>query len=275
MRGIDLAGSAALLAVLILIVFLSPNLSTYVALITVSKEASEKRRALSEQEKTRVAAMLHSVKRLAIEDDNLRKCIEREAKSRARIDPRGTGGRYQANELDSLSCPRMGIRSLRGIAKLADLRHLVLFENEIRDLRPLSTLQNLETLDLSDNRIVDISPLVGLPALAHLTLTDNPTIDVMPLARMTSLKDVSLPDLSNAYCADIEHLQSLEHIKRASSLGGIHCRGRMTRKLARILEKEPSEWSRKEEEQYLYYKINRSKQSVFESKEKTAGPRGK
>lgn len=259
MKKIDKIGNAALLLVIILIFYLTPNFGNYLSLLQFTHEESQARNAIQEQEKQRVSVMLNSVESLAIKDPNLKACVVTEASFRARINPGSTGGRAVVSELDILRCPGMQVRTLDGIEGMSSLRTLVLDRNDIRELQPLSGLAKLESLDLMDNQVVDVSPLTALPKLKSLNLRGNVLIDITQLTALKGLQRLVMPDLYNAYCADVEYIQTFEHIRKSTAIGRLYCQGRMTRELARILAKDRAAWTRKEEMQVLVHRINERK----------------
>jgi len=266
MKRINIIGNIMLFVVVALIIYLSPNFINYISLFNIQRQETNIRNAYLEQQNERVSVMQRSVAHLGIKDKKLLACIEKEAEERAGIDPRSTGGRYSASELDILTCPGLGIRSLDGLEGMSKLRSIILFRNEIRDLNPLSNLHALERLDISYNKVVDISPLTNLHKLTRLNLNGNSVTNVRLLGEMPNLTSLGLPDLQGILCADLEYLQSFSHISHNSNFHVIHCRGRKEPKIAEILAKDRSEWTPQEEEAYLYYKINERKKKLYPRK---------
>lgn len=265
MKRIDKAGNIALLSVVVLIVYLSPNFSNYLALIDLARQASAEHEAQAEKVNKRVEVMLRTVDDIGLKDNALLACVKNEAKLRASVDPRSSGGQYTVSELTRLHCSGLGIRNLDGLERMPALKNLSLFSNEIKDVRPIEQLKQLEHIDLSDNRVTDISPLATLPRLQHLNLTGNNVIDIMPLGKMSQLISLSMPNMDGIFCADIKQLQRYPHIRRTTSFNRINCQGRIPRDLAKILEKSPSTWTREEEEAYLYYKIDKKKGELYQN----------
>ncbi|MEL6321826.1 MAG: leucine-rich repeat domain-containing protein, partial [Cyanobacteria bacterium J06626_14] len=81
-----------------------------------------------------------------IHDNNLAEAIARTGKS-------------DVGEIQELNARRLGIRSLKGIEQLSNLRKLHLGHNKIGDIAPLCSLEKLTGLFLEKNNIDDISPL--------------------------------------------------------------------------------------------------------------------
>jgi hypothetical protein len=263
MKRIDIIGNVALFSVIALIIYLSQNFSNYISLLRLHERDTHIQDAYVEQKKERISTMQRSVNSLKIKDEKLRACIENQSTDLASVDPRSTGGRYVASELDTLTCPGLGIRSLDGLEGMTKLKSLILFRNEIVDLKPLSNLYALERLDVSGNRINDISPIANLPKLTDLYLSGNRISNVRPLGKMTSLTRLALPDLQGILCSDLEYLRTVPHISRNSDLYVYNCQGRKDPKIDQILAKDRSEWTHQEEEAYLYYKINERKKRLY------------
>ena len=60
------------------------------------------------------------------------------------------------------------------LARLKNVKHLSIRENELTDLSFTQAMGALETIDFSDNYVTDVSPLAGLQNLKQVTGTDNP-----------------------------------------------------------------------------------------------------
>ena len=112
---------------------------------------------------------------------------------------RGAVGRVTGDILDSdllglihLFADNQSIANLEGIQHCADLKSLILFNNQIVDIIPLSELVNLTSLILDNNQIVDIISLSGLINLRTLSLNDNQIVDISALSSLISLRTLSL-----------------------------------------------------------------------------------
>ena len=145
-------------------------------------------------------------------------------------------GRFTPEALSSLTelkARRKGIRSLRGveylpnlrvldllwnrrltdvtpITNLTNLRSLNLGDNQIIDITPLATLNNLETLWLWGNQIADVTPITNLTNLQYLHLQYNQIIDVTPLTNLTNLQWITL---DSNQIADINSLVNLANLR--------------------------------------------------------------
>lgn len=97
------------------------------------------------------------------------------------------------------------------IAKLVNLKRLVLDINYISDLTPLSDLTNLEELYMTDNEIQDITPLSGLTNLKKLDLIANNIKDITPLKDLVNLEYLVL---GTNHISDISPLANLTNLKK-------------------------------------------------------------
>jgi Leucine-rich repeat (LRR) protein len=266
MKQINTIGNVALILVIAIIIFLLPDFSGYLSLLNQQNQEAHIQDAYVEQKQERISTMKRSVEDLNIKDSSLRGCIENQARDRASVDPRSTGGRYIASELDTLTCPGLGIKKLDGLEGMTQLKSLSLFHNEITDLEPLSKLHKLEQLDVSDNRISDISPLVNLPNLTDLNLGGNKINEIRILGEIPKLTNLILPDLQSILCADLDYLKTLPFLSRNNNLYVYNCKGRMGPRMRQILTKDRSEWTLQEEEEYLLYELNEWKKKRYKSK---------
>ena len=98
-----------------------------------------------------------------------------------------SGLEYAVN-LYSLLLGKHGVRDLRPIANLTNLRFLGFGPGPISDLTPLAGLVNLETLGIERNQIINVSPLANLINLRILKLARNQIEDFSPLAGLVNLE---------------------------------------------------------------------------------------
>ncbi len=117
-----------------------------------------------------------------------------------------------------VECDDESIVDLAPLAKLTQLKTLVLDDSEVTDLRPLARLTkltelnlewaplfalkplaeltNLESLDLGHTRVFDVAALAGLAKLDTLILRGTQVSDLGPLAHLTQLYKLDLSDTS-------------------------------------------------------------------------------
>jgi internalin A len=118
------------------------------------------------------------------------------------------------SSLTRLDAANLGIRRLRGIEQLSELRWLDLSRNpllgiaelgsntklirlslahtEASTLTGLAGLPYLEDLDLSSSRVVSLDAVAGLPSLRSLDLGQCEVKRLDPLARLTKLQSLTL-----------------------------------------------------------------------------------
>ena len=139
--------------------------------------------------------------------------------------------------LDAISQPNQIITMLvRGdaqydwsaLARLKQLRSLVLASTQLQDISVLAGLSNLRWLDLSGTQVQDISALAGLSNLRTLLLNDTQVQDISALAGLSNLSSLSLNDtqvqdisalagLSDLFSLDIRNTQ----VRDISVLAGL------------------------------------------------------
>ena len=129
---------------------------------------------------------------------------------------------------------RGGVRTLRDIPKMKNLRTLALCNQEIQDISPLAGCA-LERLALHGNQISDLSALGSCSLLLELFISGNPVSDLSPLegcpnlwklnAGGTPLKTVdSLSGCSGLYalylhdCGELTDLTGLEDLSGLTAL---------------------------------------------------------
>jgi hypothetical protein len=110
----------------------------------------------------------------------------------------GLNGLDALSQLESLKLVAWGIRDLKPLVGLTNLRNLILEisdSGEISNLGVLAELPNLEELHLKFSRCADhdLSPLGNVHGLKGLTIRSCPTpIDLSPLVNMLGLESISL-----------------------------------------------------------------------------------
>ncbi len=109
--------------------------------------------------------------------------------------------------------PRSTNLDLRPLAKLTNLRRIVVSGNGITDISPLANLQGLTRLSLDRNNIDDLSPLMGLVNLKEMDISRNPITDLSPLANLKELEDLGFgqgpPRPINLDLSPLAHLTNL------------------------------------------------------------------
>ncbi len=116
--------------------------------------------------------------------------------------------------LTRLDAANLGIRRLRGIEQLSELRWLDLSRNPLVDVAELGAntklirlnlaqtgmatvtalagLPDLEDLDLHDSRVLSLDAVAALPSLRCLDLARCSVLQLDPLARLTKLETLTL-----------------------------------------------------------------------------------
>lgn len=82
------------------------------------------------------------------------------------------------------------------LARLPNVRLLLLFRTQVSDLGVLAKLPRLEELNLAGCPVVDLSPLAGCRRLRSLTLSHTRVHDLGPLAGLTGLQTLSIEGTS-------------------------------------------------------------------------------
>lgn len=83
-----------------------------------------------------------------------------------------------------------GIRSLKDVSRLKNLRSLSIALQNITDVTPLCELSKLEHIELKHNPIEDVSPLGKLPAMHELYLYDTRVSDLRTLSECPRLENL-------------------------------------------------------------------------------------
>jgi internalin A len=82
------------------------------------------------------------------------------------------------------------ITLLPNLARLSNLRVLVLNNNPIQDLSPLARLGQLQKLSCDSTQVSDLAPLAGLTNLQELSCDSTQVSDLAPLAGLTNLQEL-------------------------------------------------------------------------------------
>jgi len=106
-----------------------------------------------------------------------------------------------------------GIRSLKDLAKLTNLRNLNIALQDISDISVLSGLAELSYVDLRHNPIGDVSPLAALSGLRELCVYDTYVSDLSALAACTLLENI---DAGNARITSITAFTGIRSLMRLS-----------------------------------------------------------
>lgn len=85
-----------------------------------------------------------------------------------------------------------GIRTLKDVRFMPNLREICLGAQQITDISPVSRLAGLEVLELKGNSILDISSLANVPTLVSLGLNGSPVRDLSPLQNCPKLELIDL-----------------------------------------------------------------------------------
>ncbi len=112
-----------------------------------------------------------------IADEPLRNCVEQTIKD---------GRITRAAELRRLNCSSAGIANLAGLERFHALEEINLPGNQLTQVPELARLSQLRILILRDNDLVSAAPLLSLLQLERLDLSENPNLpctDLPQLAR--------------------------------------------------------------------------------------------
>ena len=101
------------------------------------------------------------------------------------------------------------ITDISALAKLTNLRKLILYGGDISDISPLTGLTQLRSINIRHNAVKDISPLAKLIDLESVILHHNEIIDISPLRMLTKLQ---LLHLTANKISDISVLRSLTNL---------------------------------------------------------------
>jgi serine/threonine protein kinase len=105
-----------------------------------------------------------------------------------------------------------GIRSLKDIGRLKNLRTLNIVLQNITDLTPLKDLNRLETIELKHNPVVEVSALQNLLALKRIQLFDTRVKDLSALSDCPRLDNVAVG------MTDIKSMDAFTGLKRLCCL---------------------------------------------------------
>ncbi len=121
-----------------------------------------------------------------MKDGQLRDCLDQTIKDKAITQP---------NQLKRLACTHAGIQSLKGIEVFSQLEALNLNDNQLTGITPLARLGQLKQVLLKGNRLKDAAALLNLLKLESLDIRDNPHLscDDLNQLRTISSAQLSLP----------------------------------------------------------------------------------
>jgi Leucine-rich repeat (LRR) protein len=106
---------------------------------------------------------------------NAKVAVERAIRGAAKK-PKGELTKADLEQVEGFVVIFNQITDVSPLARLTNLKLLVLTSNKITDVTALGGLTQLRTLNLAGNQIKDVSPLAGLEQLKHLDLRKNPTL---------------------------------------------------------------------------------------------------
>ena len=120
-----------------------------------------------------------------------------------------TGIEYATN-LEKLTIKHAyNISDIKPLAKLYNLKSLVINNSSISDISPLSKLTQLRELNLYEGYVSDISPLKNLTQLNTLVLVANPISDFSPLTDLSELESLSIHRTGLSDLTPLAHLEKL------------------------------------------------------------------
>jgi tRNA A-37 threonylcarbamoyl transferase component Bud32 len=105
-----------------------------------------------------------------------------------------------------------GMRSLRDLTMLKNLRRLDIALEDVGDLAPLGELLSLEQVSLKHNPIADASPLASLPALRGLSLFDTHVSDLSALSSCPMLESLDVGKTRITSMAAFAGIESLRYL---------------------------------------------------------------
>lgn len=113
--------------------------------------------------------------------------------------------------LDTLTFTNAGVKSIKGIGLLTNLKELNLSGNIIADLIPLKSLYNLEKLNLSNNNINNIDALAVLTGIKDLNISYNNISNIDALKYLYRLEILNLD--GNGKLDDVTDLEYVSTLK--------------------------------------------------------------
>lgn len=262
LKNVKLSRTFSIVVIIIAIsVFLLPSLSLKLRMLLAVQQEERVIEAYQKKQADRINSVEQSIEALGIRDNQLKTCINTKAMELARIHPDNFGGIDSVRELETLRCPRRGIRDISALEKISGLQSLHLEGNDITNISALANLRELKELNLEDNSVFDISPLANLTKLQTLFLSGNRTLDADLLLSLPNLEHVSLPEIAHVYCRDLEKLAYQSCFKLHNFHGLGNCKGKYSSRQAQLLTKQRlgRELTVDEEVELLEYELNQMK----------------
>lgn len=99
--------------------------------------------------------------------------------------------------------------SVEYISNLANLKHLIIFNNNITDIAPLSKLKKIESIQVSWNNIVSVEPLAQLDKLTELDISYTKVDDISCFFNNKNLKRLTA---KNTQISDFSPVEQIELI---------------------------------------------------------------
>jgi Leucine-rich repeat (LRR) protein len=116
--------------------------------------------------------------------------------------------------LNSFTIFGSGLKSLRPVADLMNLRRLYIVRGRVVDLSGIDQLKSLTQLNLFGNpNLSDLSPLQNLTRLRTLVLNSTSVIDLQPINNLRNLIEL---DLNNTSVVDLTPLRELRNLRALS-----------------------------------------------------------
>jgi internalin A len=120
------------------------------------------------------------------------------------------------SSLTRLDAANLGIRRLRGIEQLSELRWLDLSRNPLLGIAELGSNTKLIRLSLAHTEVSTLTGLAGLPDLEDLDLSGSRVVSVDAVAALPSLRSLDLGQCIVARLDPLSHLSKLESITLGS-----------------------------------------------------------
>lgn len=103
------------------------------------------------------------------------------------------------------------VKDIAPLAKLSDLRFLVLSDIPVTDLSPLAGMPNLRMVMLDNTKIADLSALANKKLLRSLFIGKMPARDLKPLSGLTNLRQLVIV---NQHVDDPTPLMNLKRLEQ-------------------------------------------------------------
>ena len=126
-------------------------------------------------------------------------------------------GAHWWSEVDSLDLSHQHLRRIQNLEKLANLKRLVLYDNEITVIDGLAELKLLEELVLEENQITSIHGLESCVRLQKLELGFNHITAMDGILTLTNLTMLSLEDNRIEHLLDLSPLENLLELYMANN----------------------------------------------------------